>query len=78
MKNITISVDDETYRRARIKAAEKDTSVSALVKQFLNDIAGSETQNERLKREEKALRAAIRDFRATNNISRDELHLREH
>ncbi len=77
MKNITVSVDDETYRRARIKAAEKDTSVSALVKQFLNDIASSETQNERLKREEKALRAAIRDFRATDNISRDELHQRE-
>ncbi|MFZ5932421.1 MAG: hypothetical protein ACOY15_14570 [Pseudomonadota bacterium] len=77
MKNITVSVDDETYRRARIKAAEKDTSVSALVKQFLNDIASGETQNERLKREEKALRAAIRDFRATDNISRDELHQRE-
>ena len=78
MKNITVSVDDETYRRARIKAAEKDTSVSALVKQFLNDIAKDETQNERLKREEKALRATIRNFRAADNISRDELHLREH
>lgn len=77
MKNITVSVDDETYRRARIKAAEKDTSVSALVKQFLNDIVGSETQHERLKREEKALRAAIRNFRAAGNIPRDELHLRE-
>ena len=78
MKNITVTVDDETYRRARIKAAEKDTSVSALVKQFLNDIASGETQNEQLKREEKALRAAIRNFRAADNISRDELHLREH
>lgn len=78
MKNITISLDDETYRRARIKAAEKDTSVSALVKQFLNDIASGETQNEQLKREEKALRAAIRNFRASDNISRDELHLRGH
>jgi len=35
MKNITVSVDDETYRRARIKAAERETSLSALVKQFL-------------------------------------------
>ena len=35
MKNITVSVDDETYRRARIKAAERDTSVSALVRGFL-------------------------------------------
>jgi hypothetical protein len=36
MKNITVSVDDETYRRARIKAAESDTSVSALVRRFLS------------------------------------------
>ena len=77
MKNITVTVDDETYRRARIKAAENDTSVSALVKRFLNDIAKDETQNERLKREEKALRATIRNFRAADNISRDKLHLRE-
>ena len=32
VKNITVTVDDETYRRARMKAAERDTSVSALVK----------------------------------------------
>lgn len=41
MKNITVSVDEETYRRARIKAAEEDTSVSALVKRFLADFASS-------------------------------------
>ena len=78
MKNITVTVDDETYRRARIKAAEKDTSVSALVKQFLTAYASAVTQNEALKLEEKALRAAIRNFRASGNISRDELHSREH
>jgi len=78
MKNITVTVDDETYRRARIKAAEKDTSVSALVKQFLTAYASAVTQNEALKLEEKALRSAIRNFRASGNISRDELHSREH
>ncbi len=35
MKNITLSLDDETYRQARIRAAEQNTSVSALVKQLL-------------------------------------------
>jgi plasmid stability protein len=35
VKNITLSIDDETYRQARIRAAEQNTSVSALVKQFL-------------------------------------------
>ena len=78
MKNITVTVDDETYRRARVKAAEKDTSVSALVKQYLMAFASAVTQNEELKLEEKALRSAIRNFRASGNISRDELHSREH
>ena len=32
MKNITVSVDDQTHRLARIRAAELDTSVSALVR----------------------------------------------
>jgi len=34
-------VDEETYRRARIKAAEQETSVSAVVRQFLADFAAS-------------------------------------
>ncbi len=36
MRNITVSVDDATYRRARIRAAELDTSVSALVREHLS------------------------------------------
>jgi hypothetical protein len=35
MKNITVSVDDETYRRARLWAADRETSVSAIVKCIL-------------------------------------------
>ena len=50
MKNITVSLDDEVYRRARIKAAELDTSVSALVKKYLLELAGQETDFERRKR----------------------------
>lgn len=76
MKNITVSVDDETYRRARVKAAERDTSVSALVRQFLAELAGTESETERLKREERAIREEIRTFRATDRLTRDSLHER--
>lgn len=41
MKNITVYVDEETHRLARIRAAELDTSVSALVRQFLRGLAGN-------------------------------------
>ena len=64
MKNITVSLDDETYRRARMIAAQRDTSVSALVKQFLLELASGETEAERLKREQLALREQITASRA--------------
>jgi predicted transcriptional regulator len=76
MKNITVSLDDETYRRARIIAAQRDTSVSALVKQFLADLASGETEIERLKREERELRERITDFDASDRLSRDDVHRR--
>ena len=76
MKNITVTVDDEIYRRARIKAAERDTSVSALVKHFLAELAVGESDNERLKREERALRERIANFRAADRIPREDLHRR--
>ena len=41
MKNITVSIDDETYRRARIAAATRGTSVSALVRRFLSGLSPS-------------------------------------
>jgi hypothetical protein len=74
MRNITVSLDDETYRRARIIAAERDTSVSALVKQFLVDLAAGETEFERLKRLEQETRARITNFSASDRLSRDELY----
>ncbi len=76
MKNITVSVDDETYRRARIKAAEQDTSVSAMVRKFLTEMATGESEFERLKRLEIETRAKIKDFRAGDILPRDELYER--
>jgi plasmid stability protein len=35
MKNITLKIDDETYQKARVVAAEKGTSLSAMVREFL-------------------------------------------
>ena len=74
MKNITVSLDDETYRRARVIAAQRDTSVSALVRRFLTELAAGETEFERLKRLEQEIRAQIKDFSASENVPRDELY----
>jgi len=55
-------------------AAQRDTSVSALVKRFLVELAGGESEVERLKREERALRERITEFRASDRLSRDAVH----
>ena len=75
MKNITVSLDDETYRQARIFAAQQDTSVSALVKQFLSGLT-AESETERLKTLEREARASIKSFRASDRLSRDDLYER--
>jgi hypothetical protein len=74
VKNITVSLDDEIYRQARMIAAERDTSISALVKEFLTGLGAGGSQIDRLKREERALRERIVSFRASDRQSRDELH----
>jgi hypothetical protein len=70
-------VDDETYRRARIRAAELDTSVSALVKRYLVELAGGESEFERLEKLEQVLRAEIKSFRAGDRLSREDVHRRK-
>jgi plasmid stability protein len=78
MKNITVSVDDEVYHRARIRAAEKQTSVSALVRRFLTETAGEESDAERLQRKERETLERIRarqvGFSAGKRLKRDELY----
>ena len=59
-------------------AAERDTSVSALVKRFLIELASGETDFERLKREERELRERITNFSASDRLPRDEIHDRRY
>jgi hypothetical protein len=81
MKNITVSVDDDLYHRARVKAAEKKTSLSALVKRFLASLVDEESEFARLEREEQELRASLKArgviFSAGDRLTRDELHDRD-
>jgi hypothetical protein len=76
MKNVTVSLDDATYRRARMIAAQRDTSVSALVRRFLVELASGESDSDRLKRQEHELRERITDFDASDRLSRDDVHRR--
>ena len=90
MKNITVSVDEETHRLARIRAAELDISVSALVREYLKslvaDRAGGATSEEpdaetETERRRRMLREVFEDFdvravglRMSDNLTREELY----
>lgn len=76
MKNITVSVDDGVYRRARIKAAERDTSVSAVVREFLIGWSDEETEFERLARLQNETLDSIDSFRAGDRMPREDIYLR--
>lgn len=42
MANLTLSLDDRVLRRARIRALEQGTSVNALVKDYVERLAGDD------------------------------------
>ena len=77
MKNITVSVPDQVYRRARMRAAVRDTSVSALVREFLGGLGGEESDFDRRKRLQADVLASVRRFRAGGRLKRDDAHDRD-
>lgn len=77
MKNITVSLPDDVYRSARMRAAERDTSVSALVREFLMKLGQEESDFERRKRLQSEVLASVKNFRASDRLTRDEVHIRD-
>ncbi|WP_232070712.1 hypothetical protein [Mycobacterium lacus] len=67
-------MDDEVYRRARIRAAELGKSVSALVAEFLTSLAEREAEFSRLEAKQRRIQNEISAFRARDRLSRDEVH----
>jgi len=70
-------VPDEIYRKARVRAAARDTSVSALVREFLKSLGDEEPEFERRKRLQADVLRSIRTFQAGDRLSRDEAHDRD-
>lgn len=74
MKNLTVSVPDDVYRNARVAAAQRDTSVSALVVAFLEQLSGRIDEFARLELLQREVQSEISEFRAADRLGRDELH----
>jgi len=53
------------------------TSISAIVRRFLIDFTGEDTDFERRKRLQEQTLASVRGFRAGDRLTRDEVHGRD-
>ena len=85
MKNVTVTVDDDTHKRLRIMAAEQGTSVSAMIRDHMllvihGQLPGNarETEPERRRRR---LAEITEEFQQngvgismTDNLTREELY----
>ncbi len=74
MANITVSVPDEVYRAARIRAAEQGGSVSGLVADYLRSLSAREAEFARLEARQRSIQEQIVGFSARDRLAREELH----
>lgn len=79
VKNLTVSVPDDVYRDARIRAAERGTSVSALVAGYLRSLSARDAEFARLEALQHRVLGEIRDsgFDGSDRLTRDEVHDRD-
>lgn len=76
MKNVTITLDEETARWARIRAAEQNTSVSRLVGEMLRDQMRDEEAYRLAMQEYLGLEPKMLKSAGTGYPRRDDLHER--
>ncbi len=79
MKTITVSVDDETYRRTCARAAEAGTDVDEIVRAYLCEYAETpEERFDRLLRHQETLLDSMQarggGLDSRENLSREELY----
>ncbi|CAJ1510928.1 DUF6364 family protein [[Mycobacterium] burgundiense] len=76
-KNITLSMPEELVRRAKVLAAQRDTSVSSLVARLLEQLVGDVRDYDEVWAAERRLMSDGLDLRVGPiTWSRDELHER--
>ena len=75
-QNLTISLDRQTIRKAKIVAARRETSISGLLTQQIEILVGEEEAYERSERQALALLDEGFHLGGGAPVSREELHER--
>lgn len=76
MANLTISVDDELLRRARVRAAQLGTSVNAVLRDYMRSWAAEDDRRELAIASLLERSASAHSGRGGRTWSRDDLHAR--
>jgi predicted transcriptional regulator len=74
MKNITLSVDDNVLAAVRRLAGERNSTVNALVREYLTNLAAHEDRAKRARACLRQLSAQSRGRLGKKSWSRDDLH----
>lgn len=76
MANLTITVDDQVLKKARLRALEQGTSVNALLREYLGRYAGAASAHEEAVEALIQLSRTVGAGRGRRRWTRDELHER--
>lgn len=74
MSNLTVAIDDEVLKRARLRATELGTSVNAMVREFLESFSGAGADRQRATQELLEMSEAATSERGGRRWTREELH----
>lgn len=72
--NLTVAVDDSILRRARIRAIQENTSVNALIREYLTAYAKADQQRAKACERLLALSRACQSKRGGATWSREDLY----
>jgi len=77
MPNITLSVDDDIVRKVRRIAIDKNTTLTAMIREYLTSVAGRDDQikHETISKLNRSFRTISRDM-GQRKWSREDLHER--
>jgi len=77
--NVTLSLDDDLVKKARKIAVDRDTTLTGMIRQYLEQLAVEEMAHGRKRREREALEQSFQKFQlriGKRNWTRADLHAR--
>lgn len=77
--NVTLSLDENLVKKVRKIAVDRDTTLTGLIRQYLEEVAAEDSALGRKRREREVLEDSFKKFQTKigkRNWTRDDLHAR--